>query len=113
MLKSKLCLFIALITLASCSKINLNPFSKDSNADSAYGNATKYVCDDKQSFHLRMFNNNANAWVIFDDHEVSLAQSETDQNTYTSGSITLLTDVNSTSLNNGEKSVYSGCNPQS
>lgn len=90
----------------------MNPFSKAPTQDSRYGNATKYVCDDKQYFHVRMFNNNANAWVIFDDHEVSLKQSEIDKNTYESGSIVMLIDENTTSLSNGEKSVYSGCNPQ-
>lgn len=102
---------MAVVTLTSCS--SLNPFSKETSVDSVYGNAIKYVCDDKQSFHVRMFNNNANAWVIFDDHEVSLTQSETDKTTYTSGDIILLNDVNSTSLSNGEKSSYSGCKPQS
>jgi len=105
---------ISLALLATaCSKISLsNPFGASKENASPYANATHYVCADKKHFYVRMLNNNAQAWLIYPDHEVSLSQNGTDKNRYTSGAISLVLNGNQTTLNDGEKISYSACQVQ-
>ncbi len=106
---------VGLIMLAtSCSKIGLsNPFGAgEKNSASPYANATHYVCADKKQFYVRMLNNNAQAWLIYPDHEVALSQHATDKNRYTSGAISLVINGSQTTLNDGEKLAYSACSAQ-
>ena len=74
-------LAIFALFLSSCSSISpitkrLNPFTeKEIILRGVPKNATEYVCNDNKHFYLRMLNNNADAWLIYPDHEVNLSQS--------------------------------------
>jgi len=106
---------ISLVLLTSaCSKIGLsNPFGGgQEKTASPYANATHYVCADKKHFYVRMLSNNTQAWLIYPDHEVSLNQTSSDKNRYTSGAISLDLNGDQTTLNDGEKVAYSACQAQ-
>lgn len=102
----------AMSVLASCSSINLNPFSS-SNNEGASGpqNATAYACEGNKQFYVRMLNNSNEAWLIYPTHEVALTK-EKSSNTYTSGAITLALNGDQSTLNDGDKIAYTGCKPQ-
>lgn len=75
-------------------------------------NATEYICENNQHFFVRMLNKGADAWLIFPDHEVNLAQSSTDKNRYVSGAITLVLNGEQTTLTDGDVLSYTGCKAQ-
>jgi hypothetical protein len=103
--------------ITSCGSLNplesrLNPFGKkDVLAPGAPLNATEYVCDGNNRFYVRMLNNNADAWLIYPDHEVNLTQSTIEKTVYTSGAIRLNLAGEATTLNDGEKIAYTACKP--
>lgn len=106
---------VSVVLIASaCSKIGLsNPFGdRQDKTASPYANATHYVCADKKHFYVRMLSNNTQAWLIYPDHEVSLNQTGSDKNRYTSGAISLVLNGDQTTLNDGEKVAYSACQAQ-
>jgi hypothetical protein len=72
-------------------------------------NATEYICENNQHFFVRMLNKGADAWLIFPDHEVNLAQSSTDKNRYVSGAISLVLNGEQTTLTDGDVLSYTGC----
>jgi flagellar basal body-associated protein FliL len=75
-------------------------------------NATEYICENNQHFFVRMLNKGADAWLIFPDHEVNLAQSSTDKNRYVSGAISLVLNGEQTTLTDGDVLSYTGCKAQ-
>ena len=75
-------------------------------------NATAYVCEDNKQFYVRMQNNGNEAWLIYPDHEVSLAKASDGSNRFTSGVITLVINGAETTLNDGEKIAYTACKAQ-
>ncbi|MDP2230897.1 hypothetical protein [Methylotenera sp.] len=102
-----------LMALASCSAVNLNPFSSDTKKQSRTPqNATAYICDGNKQFYVRMLNNGNDAWLIYPDHEVNLTKSTDNKNHFTSGVITLMMNGDETTLDDGEKIAYTGCKPQ-
>lgn len=104
-------LLLSALGLSACS--SLNPFS-DKEIPAAQGapvNATEYVCEGNKRFYVRMLNNNADAWLIYPDHEVNLTQSETEKTVYTSGAIRLNLAGEATTLNDGDKIAYTACKP--
>lgn len=111
-------LAIFALFLSSCSSISpitkrLNPFTeKEIILRGVPKNATEYVCNDNKHFYLRMLNNNADAWLIYPDHEVNLSQSPSEKSTYTSGAIRLNLNGDATTLHDGEKIEYSACKPK-
>lgn len=97
----------------SCSSFNLNPFSTSGQEQSHIPqNAIAYECDEGKNFYVRMLNNGNDAWLIYPDHEVNLTKSTDSSNRFTSGNITLLINSDATTLNDGEKSAYTGCKSQ-
>lgn len=102
------------VVLTNCGGISIsNPFgSSQSEGNAVYQGATKYLCADKKQFYVRMLNQNQQAWLIYPDHEVSLNQSASEKNKYTSGLITLVINGNETTLNDGDHIVYKSCQPQ-
>lgn len=102
------------LALTSCGGFSIsNPFgSGKSDGASPYQGATRYLCADKKQFYVRMLANNQQAWLIYPDHEVGLNQSTSDKNKYISGAITLVVNGNETTLNDGEKIAFHGCQPQ-
>ncbi len=104
---------ILITMLASCSSVNLNPFSKGTKEQSRVPkNAIAYDCEGGKQFYLSMLNNGNDAWLIYPDHEVNLTKSSDNNNRYTSGVITLLINGNETTLNDGEKIAYTACKPE-
>lgn len=75
-------------------------------------NANEYICENNQHFFVRMLNKGADAWLIFPDHEVNLAQSSTDKNRYVSGAISLVLNGEQTTLTDGDVLSYTGCKAQ-
>ncbi|OYY50697.1 MAG: hypothetical protein B7X95_09325 [Methylophilaceae bacterium 17-44-8] len=75
-------------------------------------NAIEYVCENNKHFFVRMLNKGADAWLIFPDHEVNLAQSTTEKNRYVSGSITLVISGEQSTLTDGDVLAYTGCKAQ-
>lgn len=103
-------LLLGILHLSACS--SLNPFSsKEVVAQGAPVNATEYVCEGNKRFYVRMLNNNADAWLIYPDHEVNLSQSATEKSVYSSGAIRLNLAGEATTLNDGEKIAYTACKP--
>ncbi|MDZ4142800.1 MAG: hypothetical protein U1C48_12425 [Methylotenera sp.] len=99
--------------LPACSSVSLNPFGSDTKEQSIIPkNAIAYVCEDNKQFYVRMQNNNAEAWLIYPDHEVSLTKVSGAESRYTSGVIALVINGAETTLNDGEKIAYIGCKPQ-
>lgn len=111
-------LVILTLSLSSCSSISpitkrLNPFTeKEIALRGVPKDATEYVCNDNKHFFVRMLNNNADAWLIYPDHEVNLSQSSSEKSTYTSGAIRLNLNADATTLHDGEKIEYSACKPK-
>lgn len=100
--------------LAACSSIGLsNPFgSKNKERSLVPVNSTEYICEADKHFYVRMLNKDADAWLIYPDHEVNLAKSADSKTRYTSGIITLELNGENTTLNDGDKIAYVGCKPQ-
>ena len=110
--KSTLLTLSMVILLAACSSIKLNPFSSGPKEGSpALQNATQYNCEGNKQFYVRMLNNGNDAWLIYPDHEVSLAK-EKASNRYTNGAIALVISGDETTLNDGEKIAFTGCKAQ-
>lgn len=102
-----------LMALASCSAVNLNPFSSNTKEQSRTPqNAIAYICNDNKQFYVRMLNNGNDAWLMYPDHEVNLTKSVDNKNRFTSGVITLLMNGDESTLDDGEKIAYAGCKPQ-
>lgn len=102
-----------LMALASCSAINLNPFSSNTKEQSRTPqNAIAYMCDGNKQFYVRMQNNGNDAWLIYPDHEVNLTKSAENKNRFTNGEITLLINSEESTLDDGDKIAYKGCKPQ-
>jgi len=103
-------LLLSVLGLSACS--SLNPFGdKEVVAQGAPANSTEYVCEGNKRFYVRMLNNNADAWLIYPDHEVNLSQSATEKSVYSSGAIRLNLAGEATTLNDGEKIAYTACKP--
>ncbi len=108
-------LVLALLAiLPACSSINLsNPFGTDNKEQSRTPqNATEYICEGNKHFYVRMLNNGNDAWLIYPDHEINLTKAGDANNRFTSGAITLLVNGDATTLNDGEKIIYTACKPQ-
>lgn len=102
-----------LVVLPSCSTYSLNPFSSGAKEQSrGPQGAVAYACEGNHQFYVRMLNNGNDAWLIYPDHEVNLTKSADNKNLYTSGIISLSINSNETTLNDGEKIAYVGCQPQ-
>ncbi|MDP1766816.1 MAG: hypothetical protein Q8K83_07955 [Methylotenera sp.] len=102
-----------LMALASCSTINLNPFSSNTKEQSRTPqNAIAYMCDGNKQFYVQMLNNGNDVWLIYPNHEVNLTKSADNKNRFTSGVITLLMNGDESTLDDGEKIAYTGCKPQ-
>ena len=108
-----LCMLVTLAVLPSCRTIGItNPFGSGNIEQSRVPvNSTPYVCEGNKQFYVRMVSN-GDAWLIYPDHEVSLAKSSDIANRFTSGVITLVINGAETTLNDGEKIAYTGCKPQ-
>lgn len=104
---------IALV-ISACSIVKpLNVFKTETKERSKNPeNATEYICENNKHFFVRMLNKGADAWLIFPDHEVNLAQSSTDKNRYVSGAITLVLNGEQTTLTDGDVLSYTGCKAQ-
>lgn len=107
---------LALLALfaSSCSVLKpLKVFNTETKERSKNPeNATEYVCESNKHFFVRMLNKGADAWLIFPDHEVNLAQSSTEKNRYVSGAITLVLNGDQTTLTDGDVLSYSACKAQ-
>lgn len=109
-----LLLAASITLLTSCSSISLsNPFSSGTKEQSRTPqNATAYTCEGNKQFYVRMQNNGNDAWLIYPDHEVNLSKASDSSNRFTSGVITLVIKGAETTLNDGEKIAYTGCQAQ-
>lgn len=103
-----------IVMLPSCGSMSFShPFgSRNMEQSRTPQNATAYVCDDNKQFYVRMQNNGNEAWLIYPDHEVSLAKASGGNNRFTSGVITLEINGAETTLNDGEKIAYTACKAQ-
>jgi membrane-bound inhibitor of C-type lysozyme len=106
-------LVVAFIVSACSMGKSFNVFQSDTKERSRNpANATEYVCENNKRFFVRMLNKGADAWLIFPDHEVNLAQSSTEKNRYVSGAITLVLNGEQTTLTDGDVLAYTGCKAQ-
>jgi len=103
-----------IVVLPSCGSMSFShPFGSSTMEQSRTPkNSTAYVCDDNKQFYVRMQNNGNEAWLIYPDHEVSLAKASDGNNRFTSGVITLVINGAETTLNDGEKIAYTACKAQ-
>lgn len=97
--------------LAGCSEVKIWPFdgAKAAPQSRALANATEYQCEGSKRFYVRMVDNGAAAWLIYPDHEVSLAKASATSGTRYSNGVAVL------ELNGGEATLkdgtvsYTGC----
>jgi membrane-bound inhibitor of C-type lysozyme len=107
-------IIVAALSLSACSMFkpfkifNTETQERSRNPE----NATEYVCENNKHFFVRMLNKGSDAWLIFPDHEVNLAQSTTEKNRYVSGAITLVLNGEQTTLTDGDVLAYTGCKAQ-
>ena len=101
----------AVLSLPACSM--LKPFkvfnTETQERSKNPANATEYICENNKHFFVRMLNKGSDAWLIFPDHEVNLAQSSSDKNRYVSGAITLVLNGEQSTLTDGDVLSYTGC----
>ncbi|MDO8962193.1 MAG: hypothetical protein Q7V02_08830 [Methylophilus sp.] len=104
----------AMLSLSACSM--LKPFKVFNTETQEHSknpaNATEYICENNKHFFVRMLNKGSDAWLIFPDHEVNLAQSSSDKNRYVSGAITLVLNGEQSTLTDGDVLSYTGCKAQ-
>ena len=100
--------------LAGCGSINLWPFGETRTAERPRGpaNATEYRCDGGKSFHLRLLDGGAGAWVILPDRQVRLDKAAaTAGMRYSNGIATLQLDGETAMLSDGPASAFNNCKP--
>jgi hypothetical protein len=99
-------------SLLGCGSVDtLNPFDNSVKEHSKTPvNATQYICEGNKQFFVRMLNNGNDAWLIYPDHEVSLAKIS--DKTYKVAAITLEMNGDQTTLTDGEKIAYTDCKAQ-
>ncbi len=102
------------IVLSACSMVAPFKIFKSESKEISKNpeNATEYICEGNKRFFVRMLNKGADAWLIFPDHEVNLAQSSTDKNRYVTGAITLVLAGDQTTLTDGDVLSYTACKAQ-
>lgn len=110
-MNKKLALIPLVFTLCSCKSFEIpSVFDRGLKELPRYGkDAVHYACENHQSFGLKLFNNEEDAWVMLPDHEIGLTRDANDKQHYHYGTVDLRLNGDQTSLDDSEHLHLRNC----